>query len=199
MLLLLERVVERDNTRMKYFLASLSQSQMACDSGLFHSCNTASNKDGRTVLFLVINWVFVGVKILPTLTSRQVLTQRRGKEWREYTGPIYFDQSCFLARSPPQTARAVKTIFPGGSRPWHLKTNAVSHTASGNHSRAGGESQQELWGREARSSGGQGYVDWRLVSGSGRGGTELQAMSSFSFWIPTQNKIRLFKWLIMQF
>lgn len=47
--------MERDNTRMKYFLASLSQSQMACDSGLFHSCNTASNKDGRTILFLVIN------------------------------------------------------------------------------------------------------------------------------------------------
>lgn len=68
-------------------MASLSQSQMACDSGLFHSCNTASNKDGRTVLFLVINWVFVGVKILPALTSRQVLTQRRGKEGREYAGP----------------------------------------------------------------------------------------------------------------
>lgn len=95
--------MERDNTRMKYFLASLSQSQMACDSGLFHSCNTASNKDGRTVLFLVINWVFVGVKILPALTSRQVLTQRRGKEGERIRGPIYFDQSCFLTRSSPQT------------------------------------------------------------------------------------------------
>ncbi len=84
---------ERENRlRMKYFLASLSFSQMACDSGLFHLCNSASAKDERTVLFLVINWILVGVKILIVLTrTAKTLTL------------IYFDQSLFPRTGFSQT------------------------------------------------------------------------------------------------
>lgn len=192
--------MERDNTRMKYFLASLSQSQMACDSGLFHSCNTASNKDGRTVLFLVINWVFVGVKILPALTSRQVLTQRRGKEGREYAGPsilISLVSSRGLLRRQGREnnlPRRSEALTPENKRClshrlWWSQSSRRWEPAGA--VRAGGSVQ---WL-------GPGYVGWRPVSGSGRGGTELRAVSSFSssFLIPTQNKIRPFCWLIMHF
>lgn len=139
-------VGERDGGRKREILGSIfwPHYQKACfptahaclDTGLLHLCNAASNKDGRPVLFLVINWILVGVTILSTLTWRQVLTQMRVK--KRATSSVHLFRSVFISSHRFSTDRAVKTIFPASPSPWHLKVNPVPHAASGNHSRAVG-------------------------------------------------------------
>lgn len=54
---------------------------------------------------------------------------------------IYFDQFCYRFLTD--------AIFPSSPQPRQPKINSVSHTPLGNHSRAVGESRQQLWGRSA--------------------------------------------------
>lgn len=104
---------KRENKqRDEIFLASPSQSQMAHDSGLF--CVRVWHKDGRTILFVVINWLLVGDKVHSALTWRRVLTQRRRRGKKNKQTWSHLLSSVSAGRENNR------------QRPWHLKTNTVS-------------------------------------------------------------------------
>lgn len=99
---------KRENKqREEIFLASPSQSQMARDSGLFFFCVCARHKDGRTILFVVINWLLVGDQVHSALTWRRVLTQRRRKGKKKKTSHLLSSVSSGRENNRPDPSEAL--------------------------------------------------------------------------------------------
>lgn len=92
----------------------------------FHLCYTASNKDARTIPYLVNNFVLEEVQILSTLTWRQVLTQRRGKT-RKYFSASTLISLYFITQVFHRQAQGRENNLPSQSKAWHLKINSLTH------------------------------------------------------------------------